>query len=51
MWFFIGSILSGIMEGGGGINTTSLTTDHTDAVTTLNVVSTEGFLKKGYVVV
>jgi hypothetical protein len=51
MWFLIGSILSGIMEGGGGVVVTRLTTDHTDAVTTLTVASTEGFLKSSYVVV
>ena len=51
MWFFIGSLLSGVMEGGGGICTTQLTVNHTDVVTTLTVASTEGFLKKGYVVV
>jgi hypothetical protein len=51
MWFFIGSLLSGIMEGGGGVNATILTVDHTDAVTTLTVASTDGFLKKGYVVI
>lgn len=51
MWFFIGAILSGIMEGGGGINATTLTTNHTAIVTTLAVANTDGFLKKGYVVV
>lgn len=51
MWFLIGSILSGVMEGGGGIAVTRLTADHTDVIPTLTVASTEGFLKSSYVVV
>ena len=51
MWFLIGSILSGVMEGGGGINATRLTIDHTDVVTTLTVANTEGFLQSSHVVI
>ena len=51
MWFFIGSILSGVMEGGGGIAATRLTIPHIDGVTTLTVASTEGFLQSSHVVV
>ncbi len=47
--FLIGSILSGIMDGAGGITTTRLTLaiDATD--TTLDVANTTGFLKYDYI--
>lgn len=50
MWFFIGSLLSGVMEGGGGVAGTRLTANYPAMGVTLTVASTEGFLKKGYVV-
>ena len=49
--FLVASILSGIMEGGGGVNATSLTTAVTDAGVTLTVNDTSGFLNADYVVV
>ena len=42
--FLLAAILSGIMEGGGGIKATSLTVNETAVDATLNVTSTEGFL-------
>lgn len=47
--FLLGTVLSGIMEGGGGIATTSLVANHSETVTTLTVFNTEGFLKSSYV--
>jgi len=47
--FLLGSILSGIAEGGGGMAATRLTADVSATATTLNVSSTEGFLKSDYV--
>lgn len=47
--FFIAIICSAIMEGGGGISATQLTADITDASVTLNVASTNGFLRSDYV--
>jgi len=41
--FLIGTLLSAVMEGGGGMNATRLTADHTAAAVVLNVTSTEGF--------
>lgn len=49
--FFICALLSGIMEGGGGVNATKLNGDHTAVVTILTVDSTEGFLNADYVVI
>lgn len=49
MWLFIGSLLSGVMEGGGGLAASQLTADHTAIVTELDVANTEGFLKSSYV--
>lgn len=48
--FFFGAILSGIMEGGGGITTTRITIDHTAAVVTLTVADTSGFLSSSHVI-
>lgn len=47
--FMLGSILSGIAEGGGGMAATRLTADVTASSTTLNVANTEGFLRSSYV--
>ena len=47
---FVGSVMSGVMEG-GGFATTRLTANHTAAVTTLTVSNTEGFLQYGYVII
>lgn len=49
LFFFVGSIMSAIMEGGGGLVATRLTTAHTEIVTTLTVANTDGFLKFGVV--
>ena len=48
---FIFSVISGVAEGGGGIVTTQLTSDLSATGTTVNVVSTEGFLKADYIVI
>lgn len=47
--FFLGTLLSSIMEGGGGFVATSLTADITAASGTLTVRSTDGFFRAGYV--
>lgn len=47
--FLFGTIFSGVMEGGGGMNVTRLAVDHTAAVVTLTVTNTEGFLRSSYV--
>ena len=47
--FFISVLLSGIMEGGGGLAVTSLSADVTDAGLVLNVADTEGFNSPDYV--
>lgn len=49
--FFIGTLLSAIMEGAGGVNTTSLTSDITAADTTIPVSSTEGYLYSDILVI
>ena len=49
MLFFFGTILSGIMEGGGGIRATALTANLAVADTTVNVRSTEGFLASDFI--
>ena len=49
MLFLIGSILSGVMDGAGGINTTRLTASIDADDVTLNVADTSGFLKYDYV--
>lgn len=49
LFFLIGTFLSSVMEGGGGIVATRLSQDHTADVTTLTVSGTEGFLKADYV--
>ncbi|KKN41652.1 hypothetical protein LCGC14_0721270 [marine sediment metagenome] len=48
--FFVGALLSGIMEGGGGIVTTRLTADLSSTAVTMTVNNTSGFLDSGYVV-
>jgi hypothetical protein len=47
--FFLGTLLSSVMEGGGGFVATTLTADITAASGTLNVTSTEGFFRNDYV--
>lgn len=49
--FFVCVVLDGIMEGGGGIATTRLTVDLTEAGTTITVASTEGFMTSDYVMI
>lgn len=49
LFFFMGAVVSGIIEGGGGIYVTKLSADHTAIQTTLNVRNTSGFLKANYV--
>ena len=45
------AVLSGVVEGGGGIITTRLTSDLSSISGTVNVESTAGFLKKDYIVI
>lgn len=47
----IGAILDGVMQGAGGVLSTHLTINHNAAVTTLNVATTEGWLKSDYVII
>ncbi len=49
--FFIGAILSSIMEGGGGVVTTRLTSNLTEVATTVNVSTTRGFLGSDVLVI
>lgn len=49
--YFINVILGGVMEAGGGIATTRLSTGITATAITINVVSTDGFLGSDYVVI
>ena len=49
--YFINVILGGVMEAGGGMATTRLTTGLTATDTTINVASTAGFLGSDYVVI
>jgi len=49
--FFICALLSGIIEGGGGVHATKLDGDHTSAIATLTVDSTRGYLVADYVIV
>lgn len=49
--FFVGTLLSAAMEGGGGFNTTYLTTDISENAVTIPVSSTQGFLEADYVVI
>lgn len=51
MFFLVNTILSGIMEGTGGIAATRLTAAITNASTTLNVANANGFLGSHYVVI
>jgi hypothetical protein len=52
LFVFIGAaILSGIMEGGGGIQTTELTAAIDDDDTILTVTSTDGFLDADYLII
>jgi len=51
-FMFIGAaILTGIMEGGGGIATTALANDIDDTITTLHVQSTTMFLPADFVII
>lgn len=43
--------ISGIAEGGGGVVTTKLTADLSATASSCDVLSTEGFLKKDYIVI
>lgn len=45
------SIISGVAEGGGGVVVTQLTSAISDTDKTIQVESTEGFLKKDYIVI
>jgi len=47
----MGAIMSGIMEGGGGVRSTQLTVAIDEDDTTLQVSSTEGFLESDWVVI
>lgn len=47
--FFVGSLLSEVMEGGGGSKATMLTASVSDVSTTLNVQNTSGYLESDYV--
>lgn len=49
--FLVGSILSAIMEGGGGMVTTRLTASANPTDVTLSVSNTQGFLKSDYVTI
>jgi len=49
--FFICALLSGIMEGGGGVHATRLDGDHTAAIGVLTVDSTSGYLDADYVII
>lgn len=49
--FFVGTVLSAIMEGGGGFNTTYLTNDIDAADTTISVSSTDGFLHSDIIII
>jgi len=49
LFFLVNIVLDGIMEGGGGIATTQLTTAITPASAVLNVRSTSGFMRSDYV--
>lgn len=49
MFFFLNVVLSGIMEGEGGLASTRLTAALTATGTTVTVQSTEGFLDSDYV--
>ena len=51
LFLFVGcSILSAVMEGGGGIVTTELSDDITASSTTIPVVSTRDFLDADYII-
>lgn len=45
------SLVSGIAEGGGGVQVTTLTSDITEATTTIPVLDTTYFLKADYIVI
>ena len=49
--FVVASILTGIMEGGGGIAATELSADVDDTETTIPVVSTTNFLATDFVII
>ncbi len=51
LFYLINVLLSAIMEGGGGMNTTRLSADLTSAALVVNVQNTEGFLQADYVTV
>lgn len=51
MAHLIMAVLSGVVEGGGGVVTTTLRTDISATSTSIEVISTEGFLKKDYIVI
>ncbi len=48
MLFYIGTLLSGVMEGAGGINATRLATVLTPIALTITVPDTSGFIKSGW---
>ena len=46
--FGLAAILAGIMEGGGGIATTRLTSNLTEGAVIVNVANTSGFISSDY---
>jgi len=51
LFFFVGTLLSAMMEGGGGVNTTRLTADITAASVTIPVSNTDGYLASDILVI
>jgi len=49
--FFVGTVLSAIMEGGGGFNTTYLTNDESAVSTTIEVPSTDSWLHSDIIII
>lgn len=49
--FFIGTLFSAIMNGGGGIDSARVTSDLTATATTINVNSTSGFLDSDILII
>jgi hypothetical protein len=49
--FIIFTIFNAILDGGGGVNTTKLSSSISSTVTTIPVVSTSGFLSVDYLVI
>lgn len=49
--YFLNVIIGGVFEGGGGIAATRLSSSLSSTATTVNVISTEGFLSSDYIVI